>query len=338
MQRAPSAPIPSGAQVERRATFRPLWHAAAAIPVVLAPSQLYFGIPFWRLAPERVVQCIVMGAAYLAVAVFLRWQGGEQRYRLLIVLVACAVAFGAGYLFFLARPDINYSRVLILISAALGTALAILPSIRSRLHLYSLLTLGVTSAAFIGFGVGSSAGMEESGPKDRVLATALKSVSLTYLRKTLDPFKGDGGGITRFGDGFLLATGSGEIYRLQWEAGKNALKPTRLALSAPMDRTTFLADQPEARKILRLRITDIAVDSSAAPATLYVAHQNWNREGKCFTATTVALSCGPTKVTSWYCLAPIGNPRAHGCTVSASDVTNPSPTRSPRWGPPFAAV
>jgi cytochrome c2 len=265
------------------AVFWPLWHVAAVLLVILAPSHLRLGLPFWRLPPNQISQGLVMGAAYLALALFLRSQR-THRTRLVSVIAASLVCFGSGYLFLLTPPDISYSRVVILISAALGISLALLPFMLRRYRPLGLLALVIASSAFVAIGMGSPNGKTAGpGPKDRVVWTALNAVSVTYLRKLLDPVESRGGGISKYGDGFLLVTGSGEIYRLEWEPGKNTLRSTRLPLSAPMDRKAFLADQPKGTKTQRFRVTDVTLDSSVAPTRIYLAHQHWNREGKCFT-------------------------------------------------------
>ena len=106
-----------------------------------------------------------------------------------------------------------------------------------------------------------------------------------------------GGGLVRDGDGFLLATGSGDFYRLEWEPGKDVLRANRLALTAPLDWAGFRADLPKrerredaadgrADRPLRweiLRVTDVALDDRVSPARLYVAHMHWSRPGKCMT-------------------------------------------------------
>lgn len=265
------------------AAFWPLWHVAALLLVILAPSQLRLGLPFWRLPPNQISQGLVMGVAYLALALFLRPQG-SHRTHLFMVIAASLVCFGSGYLFLLAPPDISYSRVLILISLVLGGLLAWLPFVLRRYRPRGLLALACASSAILAIGMASPKGETPGpGPKDRVVWTALNAVSVTYLRKLLDPVESEGGGISKYGDGFLLVTGSGEIYRLEWEPGKNVLRPARLPFSVPMDRKTFLADQPKGARAQRLRVTDVIVDSPVSPKRIYVAHQHWNREGKCFT-------------------------------------------------------
>ena len=41
------------------------WHFCALALVVIAPSQLWRGIPAWTLAPAELVQPLLAGSAYL---------------------------------------------------------------------------------------------------------------------------------------------------------------------------------------------------------------------------------------------------------------------------------
>ncbi|MEO8135850.1 MAG: PQQ-dependent sugar dehydrogenase [Betaproteobacteria bacterium] len=288
--------------VDDSGAFWALWHIAALLLVVLAPSHLYLRVPFWRLTANQISQGLLMGAAYLALALFLRLSSGH-RARLVSGAAASVLCFGSGYLFLLARPDLDASRVLILISAVLGALLAFLPYSLYRYRLPGLFALATATIAFVAIGIISPKGKLPVGPTDRVFATALNALSVTHLRNLLDPVKENGGGITRYDDGFLLATGSGEIYRLQWESGKNALKALRIPLSAPMDRKTFLADHPVELRRLRLRVTDIALGNSGDSTKIYLAHQHWNPEGKCFTMRVSAAQL-PDRVPK----LPVGRP------------------------------
>lgn len=264
--------------------FSPLWHVTAVMLVILAPSHLRYGLVFWRLPPEQLSQGLAMGAAYLALALFLQLQSAH-RVRFVTTMAAGLVCFGSSYLFLFTRPDTHSSRIVILVSAALGTLLAFFPfRLHRRYRPLGLLALVVTTGAFVAIGVSlSNAKISAPGPQDHVIPTALNAVSVAYLRNLLDPVESDGGAVTRYGDGFMLVTGSGEIYRLEWESGGNSLRSTRLPLSAPMDRKAFQADQPPGAPPLRLRVTDITLDNSDVPTRIYLAHQHWNREGKCFT-------------------------------------------------------
>jgi hypothetical protein len=80
-----------------------------------------------------------------------------------------------------------------------------------------------------------------------------------------------GGAITRFRDGFLLATGGGEFYRLAWQGKGDSLIAGRVPLSTPINVAEFLEDQPNRQSAAIFRITDMVVRDSGQTSTLYVA-------------------------------------------------------------------
>ncbi len=267
-----------------------LWHVAALLVVMLVPSLLRLGLPFWRLPPEQAMQVPVMGAAYLALVLFLPSRLGHLKGLLatMAVMLAC---FGSAYLVMRMRPDMQHSRLLLLFSAILGTLLALLPQLLPRQLPAGTAVLVLSSLALVAIGFGTpKPEPREPLPESGVKVTALNSLLVTYLRRVVDPVKSDGGALARWGEGFLLVTGSGEFYRLDWKPDGNALVARRLPLPAPMDRESFLADQQRGKDSkrfrdtkLRFRVTDVALDTSGDIARVYVAHQYWHPEGKCLT-------------------------------------------------------
>lgn len=88
-----------------------------------------------------------------------------------------------------------------------------------------------------------------------------------------------GGAIERYGESLLLVTGDGAFYRLDWIPNSDRLVAHRLALSVPLDRTTFLEDAgdlapPRAAESggLLLRVTDMVLDTAPVPSQVFVAY------------------------------------------------------------------
>ncbi len=254
--------------------FWPLWHVASVVLVVVVPLQLRFGQPLLHLPTEKLVEGLVLGVASLVFSLFLKVQG-PQSIRFLPTCIASLVCFGTGA-FFLYTCRESPSRWIILGSAGLGITLAVFPYFLRRHGLFVLLALiGAATLAIV-------PNLRAPVEQNKTLWTSLNSVVVTYCRGLVAPVTSDGGAIVKYGEGFLLVTGSGEFYRLEWSEGPLPLKSTRLSLPAPMDRAAMLADQPEYQKKLRLRVMGLAVDTSSTPARIYVAHQSWNRQEKAF--------------------------------------------------------
>jgi cytochrome c2 len=267
----------------RSSAFWGLWNLAAVALVILLPMHIRAGQPLSRLPREKVVQGIAMGAAYLAFSLIVQTRPIRRMQLVLMTgAVASLLCFGTGAGYVLMRPE-NPSRFVMIFSITLGTVLGLFPILARRFRVFGLVALLVASSgvSLLGF-VWPKQESVVNHERVEVIRTALNAIEVTTCHGLLAPVKSDGGGIVKYGDGFLLMTGSGEFYRLEWQAGQNPLKATRLPLPAPMDRALFIADQPEQLKGLRLRTTDIALDTSAVPARIFVAHQNWNHDEKTF--------------------------------------------------------
>jgi cytochrome c2 len=248
-----------------------------------------------------MVQGLVMGAAYMVVSLSLSLLLASGSWRpggvgILAAVVGGVVYFGLGSLFLLATETPS-SRVLLLSSGLLGLLLALVPFILPRLAVYSLGLLVIATGGLVILGTRSS----EPAREDLVRRTILHTVTASY-HPHLVPVPEvvhRGGGITRYGEGFLLVTGDGEFYRLGWNDGGESLLSKRLALTAPLNRDAFLADHAS-MNVPRLRTTDLTLDTSAIADKVILAHQHWNREGRCFTlrVSTASLPDPPAAVPS----------------------------------------
>jgi hypothetical protein len=89
-----------------------------------------------------------------------------------------------------------------------------------------------------------------------------------------------GGSLSALGDGFLVVTATGDFYRLSWAAGSNTLRPQRLRLSVPFNRSALLKGTGEGTAA-PFRITDLLVDERGEAARLYVAHHHWDSTTNC---------------------------------------------------------
>jgi len=84
---------------------------------------------------------------------------------------------------------------------------------------------------------------------------------------------------------------------MDWDVNGKDLVPRPLPLTPPLNLDEFLADQPAGLPLMDFRVTDLMVDASQAPPRVYVAHQYWNRAGRCL---TLRVSSAP--------LTPAGDP------------------------------
>jgi cytochrome c2 len=108
-------------------------------------------------------------------------------------------------------------------------------------------------------------------------------VARYHRRFTLEEVTG--GGIEQFGDHYLVATGSGRLFALRWDAGSKDLDSKELEHRVPVNRDEFVADSAHDIRIptVFFRVADILVRDHGDTFELYASHQYWNREKKCNT-------------------------------------------------------
>jgi ABC-type nitrate/sulfonate/bicarbonate transport system substrate-binding protein len=109
-------------------SFWLLWHAFGVAAVIVAPAAWRWGVPIWAVRPDWITQVVVMGAAYLGLALLLTAIPVRQSAAgLLAVLGAALGVYGAAYLLVSLRADVPLSRGLVAMSAALASALTAAP-------------------------------------------------------------------------------------------------------------------------------------------------------------------------------------------------------------------
>jgi cytochrome c2 len=269
----------------RTIVFWNIWHVIALLLVVLAPSQLWLGRPFWLLPPPEMLQGASMGVVYLALALFLSLRE-DRGFGSIVVAAGCAGLALSGTMAMLLsrRGDLPHSRAVLALSIALAVSLAVLPRLMTRFRVSILAGLGFALAALPLIGTYPARRRSADDVTRRwVVETSLHPVAVRYYHRLVRPPVSDGGALAAYRNGFVLVTGSGEFYRLSWDATVDSLRAVRLALPAPMDRRAFLADQPDSARAPRLRVTGLEMDTTVVPVRLYVAHQHWNHQERCFT-------------------------------------------------------
>ncbi|HEX9894218.1 MAG TPA: PQQ-dependent sugar dehydrogenase [Gemmatimonadales bacterium] len=271
------------------------WYGLSFLILLLLPVQLRLGGPFWALPVIQEVQVWVWGASFLALAVVIGTVGSRPGgIALGAALIAAAGCFGAAYGFLLFRSEVQHSRWIAVLSAFTGFILAVLPFVLRRRLAQGTIALGV-GAVVVGLIGVRSANRRNAGPETVSINTVLYPVSLTYHPHLVDTNETEGGAIEPLGQGFLLVTGEGEFYHLEWEQGDSLLRSRRLPFTAPFDRAEFLADPESIRSQMKVRVTDLALDTATASPRMYLAHQYWNSKDRCFTLrVSVAALPEPT--------------------------------------------
>ena len=268
--------------------FAIAWHVLALLAVVLGPSQHVRGRPLWSLMPVEMNQVFIMGVVYLVLVLVV----SARINRLAGVGVGVAL-FAASMVCVRLLPSITWSRAVLIESAVVGIVLALLPSFvrRFRISLLGLLALSVS--ALLVMGVRSGRARVTASPQ-QAITTTLVTLRATVHRSIPRPPDGPGGGLSAYGMGFVLVTGGGQVYRLEWNGKPDSLAATHLPLTVPQNRAEFLSDQPTPPLSTRLRGTDLVIDTTVTPARIIVAHQYWNHAQKCLTMRVSATGLSNT--------------------------------------------
>lgn len=268
-------------RVGGRGPWRPglltVWHALGVACVVLVPSLVALGRPFWELQPGQALQVPVLAAAYLMLALILTALGSSERgFSLAGAVVSGAVVFGLAGLV-LVLLGFPLSRRVAAATFALGMPLALAPAVFTRgAHLASGLLAVVALAA----GVVSGTGSEEVAAEDPLRYLAHHTVRLREHPDLLPASQASGGAIAPMGASFLVATGAGDLVSVEWQ--EHALVSEPLPLRVPMNRAAFIEDH-DTTAARHFRVTGLVLDTTVAPTRLYVAHLHWNREDECVT-------------------------------------------------------
>ena len=266
-----------------------LWYLASAVVVFVVPSVARLGGAPWSVPPGDEIQAwywtlaFVIGASSLTLLRALRG-GLSLAWTGLVVASPFVVAFLALNL----RSGIAHSRVQALMASALGALLLVVPALTpsTAKHIIARTILSAAAVGGVLFGTRTVSPQTTAAPVDRTANTALLPVVIHYESKLVPVAGVSGGAIARLGSSLLLATGAGSWYELGWDSSGTKMRARQLSLPAPMARDG-LADA--AYPVPLLRVTDVAVDTTLDTATVYVAHEVWNREQRCLALRVSAI-------------------------------------------------
>lgn len=276
-----------------------IWHVIAAVATVAIPAQLFYGDALFDMRSARLPFLTGFGVAYLAAALVLGWQTRAGRTIGLLEFVSAIAAAIGLWALFLVVTKAESARPLLVLMTGMGT-----------ISLFLSLFAGARSLVAVACALALlAAGMQARGPepRERMLAafdlgpkpvrtqttlnTALYSVKATFFDRYFDVcdesgLKCDtprtGGAIEIFGDGFLYATGEGQLHYIRDRPGKT-LETRRLGPDIPLNSAEFLAGGANERDLSVFRVMDILVTERGGQFNLYAAHHHWDMQRACFT-------------------------------------------------------
>jgi cytochrome c2 len=179
--------------------------------------------------------------------------------------------------------------LILLIGFAAALALSIFPlSLKNSLQWPALFILGlIILVPAIGL---SRARPSQATVERKIITTSLYNLVATYHRNYMTA-EVTGGAIKSFADGYLLATGDGQLRLLSWDQEQRQLQSRNLGLRVPLNRDDFVRDTKRHKDVNTrvFRTADILVQDFGENFRLFASHHYWNTEKQCSTVRVSAI-------------------------------------------------
>lgn len=278
------------------------WQVASVALVYLVPSLIRLETaPFMRGVGDAF-QAWVWASCFLLLSllwhILSTWHASGDRRAVTSVLAAIAIAvtcWAIGWMVLSLRVDAAHSRIVAAMTIALGTALAALPYVLGQHVRGATGAVVVTAVAAVAWGTTSQ---PRPAPMTQFQMTALVPLVLT-VGDPVDTLPRPGGALAPFGEGFLLVSGSGSVFRVSWQPDDNArVEAVRLPLP-PLPFGGPVLDPALSGKTPLLRATGIAVDTTGPRPLVFVAHERWRDQDQCLTMAVSATELDTPGAAHW---------------------------------------
>lgn len=254
--------------------------------VLLALPSSYYDTAVWSL-PRRaqtIIACFCV--SYLLTLGASSWQQRTGRPLTAVALLRLVTLCYAPALLVLLLIKTDFPRRVMIAEIAVGATFAsfIWWEPRFRWHRAMILVSGalLAIAAQVAYHFGALPGEAPPGVEAHPLNTALYSLSVTEYRSWIPKTGVNGGGITRIGDRYVLATGSGELYFVAEAQRDAALKIVTLPYRVPINADDFIADIGNQVDTTRFRVADVLAQQHGGRVVVFASHHYWHRERQCF--------------------------------------------------------
>jgi len=282
-----------------------LWHAAAIVCLALLVPQFKFHIPLWALKPAelRGMEIVLVGYGFCALIsvgyVLLGLEIGAGR------LIAGILGFFSLVFLYLLVVHSDATRFSII--AVFFAALTLIP-IASRLGRLLLPALVVLIAVAAGAAMWSmkktDGGTGRVDPQIRtsLIHTAFYNLKTDFYGHYVPEPAVRGGGLSRIDDQYLLATGDGFMYVINWDPS-DALHVQTLPFRVPVNGDEFARDttggpwrKPNDNDALSLagedagtqviawwfRVAGLHVQQMGEQVRIFTSHYYWRHDQRCW--------------------------------------------------------
>ena len=263
--------------------------------LVLIPGLLVFGKPVWVLSDTEVTSLTGIALSYLTSVLILTWLSRKGKNVSLRDLILVIFAVFGVYFFFLLLTGLYFSRSLLLSTFLFGVVSILLSfSLRFSLQKPLLIIVFLTTLmsqylpdTVVKRLTGSVVGPQHS---QKIINTKYYDVRALIYKNYIDacpradercgPPTTSGGGIENFSNGYLLASGQGDLYSLVVNTNNGELKTNLLETRIPLNTDEFRVDNGD-EDVWLYRVTDILVEEKSDKFRLFAAHHYWKSEKQC---------------------------------------------------------
>ena len=276
-----------------------LWHCVAAAAIVTVPNQLRFGKSVSATPAEHLIFSAELIAAYLGCVIFIAWRTRNGRTVSLTDVALTVLAFFGGCSLVLLVGQAFYSPfILVTAFAACALSIALSFVLPPKVLVPLAIGLGVVTVVlqtlkerpkeFVDFATG--AGITKPTKTQAVIGSGLYPIKATFYdhyfdicnpaARKCDPPR-NGGGISTFSTGYLLATGEGLLHFFSVDPANGVLNAKQLHQSIPLNSDAYLEQGPK-EGLWLFRVMDILVREEGKRFTLFASHHHWNLDMHCF--------------------------------------------------------
>ncbi|MDX2476258.1 MAG: PQQ-dependent sugar dehydrogenase [Gammaproteobacteria bacterium] len=271
------------------------WHCIAVLALVLIPGLLIFGKPAWSLSDSETTFLAGIALSYITCVLILTWLSRNGRAIPLRDLVLVILAVFGVYYFLLLLTGSYFSRPVLLSTFVFAVIFILLSfSFVSSLQKPVLIALALVTllSQFMAEDVVKQLKGGVSGPQrsQKLINTEFYNVNALIYKNQIDgcpesdercgPSKTSGGGISVFDDGYLLATGEGDLYFLMLDIDTKDLESRLLEIRIPLNADAFQADNGK-DDVWLYRVTDILVQEKGKKFRLFAAYHHWKSDERC---------------------------------------------------------
>lgn len=276
-------------------------HAVVCAALLVVPSLWFAPTTLWRLDPLHLAVLALFPLAYVVTVLVARVQ---RNGAWLVGLASFGILFFVLALWQRAAPD-GVVGTVPWQALATGFALGVvaLPLVLASRAMPAVAIALVSVPLLVG-ATGQLAFRQKwlpRPPAPNVVVSRLDSafypLQLARHEHVLRMTARRGGGVARWGTGFLVGNGDGELFRVDESAPGRPVHVRRLPWRVPLDvdgfragaREVFARSPVQSVELTRFRVAHVLVDERGARTRLLATHHAWDAKRRCFTLRLSAL-------------------------------------------------